>query len=273
MFKQAFGQDPAAVVATVQGASDCRAAPTQPRSPQPHLEHRGRYAQAGKLMRRALDISSAVLPADDPDLAGILANLGSAHLMQRHDAQAELFFTRALAVLERSAAEHQWDAAAVLCNLGVLRAGRREWDTAEQFFLRSVATYERTLGPAHPELVKPLVNLGRVNLMRNRPALAEDPLRRATELTAAFGSSHPLLREALVTYALALQKLGKKSQNREVAARAKALGASSADLTVHISDLIRCPLLARPSDQWPSASRNRSASIAAMHPAPEAVIA
>lgn len=202
----------------------------------------GRYRQAEPLIHHALEIVTALLGSDHPDVGGILSNLASAHMMQNRMAEALAEFARALAILEKSPTGHAPNTASVLSNLGYLTLKQGNPLGAIAYLKRSISLYDQTLGPAHPEVVTPLLNLGRVYLALNRAAMAEEALRRAaTVAETMLGGEHPLLGEVLSSYSAALRRNGRKREAREMETRAKAILAAdpcrTAEMTVHVADL------------------------------------
>ena len=198
-----------------------------------------RYSQAERLMCRILELTMTLQGSDHPDVGVLLSNLATAHLIQRHDSETEVLLNRALTILEKSPVSYQSFTAGALSNLGVLLTRQGNPEGALPYWLRAIPLFEQTLGPSHPDLIWPLINLGRAYLLLKRASMAEEALHRAVAIAEPLGHEHPILREALSSYAIALRKNGKKKEGREIEARAKALGADGAfPLAVHVSELM-----------------------------------
>jgi tetratricopeptide (TPR) repeat protein len=86
-----------------------------------YMEYGNRYLQAERLMRDILKEGLALLGPDHPDVGAMLANPGSALMMQRRIREASAVFEEALAMLEMSPASHRPNIASILSNLGCLK--------------------------------------------------------------------------------------------------------------------------------------------------------
>lgn len=210
-----------------------------------YMDHGARYSRAECLMRRALEVSTGLFEPDSPEIGAMLANLGTAHMMQRHDSEARVFFNRALAILEKSPEAYQTNAASVLMNLGVLTARRGDSAAALPLLLRGLVLYQGRLGSSHPELLTPLINLGHVCLAVKSWPMAQESFRQAAAIAETLRPTDPTLHLVLSSYATALRKNGRKDEARRIADRAKGLGAfrpsMSENMIVHVSELMSNP--------------------------------
>ncbi|MEJ7609102.1 MAG: tetratricopeptide repeat protein, partial [Bryobacteraceae bacterium] len=217
-----------------------------------YMDHGARYSRAERLMRRALEVSAGLFESDSPEIGAMLANLGTAHMMQRHDSEARVFFNRALAILENSPELYQTNVACLLMNLGILTARRGDSAGALPLLLRAAALYEQRLGSSHPELLKPLMNLGQLYLVRKRWGMAQESFKRAAAIAETVRTEDPILSMVLSSYATALRRNGRKDEAREIEGRAKMLSVfqpgSTENMTVHVSDLMSNPRGKTPSE-------------------------
>lgn len=207
-----------------------------------YMYHGARYAQAERNLLRALQLSNAVMPPDSAEVGVLLGNLGAAQMLLRRDAEARGAFDRALAILQDGPEQYRTNAASALMNIGFLEFRRGDAAEGIRFFHRSIELYQKALGPTHPELLRPLINLGRAYLHVESWAMAEKAFRRAAEIAEALPSGHPIWREFLGPYAVALRKNGKKADSREVENRAKALRELNPDtgrMTISFPDLVK----------------------------------
>jgi tetratricopeptide (TPR) repeat protein len=201
-----------------------------------------RYAQAERLMQRAVAIGCDVRGPDNRDLAGMMANLASAQMMLRKDSEAQVLFQRALAILEKSPPQYQLERAGILANLGFLAFWHGDTSGAHSYLEGSVAAYEEVLGRNHPELITPLLNLARLRLELRRPKEAEAPVLQAFAIAErGLGANHPSFYQIFSTYSAVLRSSGRKREARQMEARANEIlianPAEVANFTVNISDL------------------------------------
>ncbi|MBV8383155.1 MAG: tetratricopeptide repeat protein [Planctomycetaceae bacterium] len=156
-----------------------------------YLYLRARYAEAERLLHRALKIREVALGPDHPDTATSLNNLALLLQAQGKFAEAEPLLRRALAL--REAADHP-DRVFTLNDLAeVLRAQGRFKD-AEPLLRRALALREAALDPDHPDRA---TSLDTATILNNLAGLLRDQGR--------YGDAEPLLRRAL---ALREQALG-----------------------------------------------------------------
>lgn len=208
-----------------------------------YMESGGRYAQAERVMRRALALGLATVGPTHPDVAGLLANLASAEMMLRKDEEAQAHFQQALTILENSPPQYHPEKASILSNLGFLSLWRGDSPGALLYLEKSVALNEAALGSGHPELIPSLLNLARLRLRLQHTAAAQDPARHALAIAEQrLGPAHPMLYQALSTYAGVLRKSRRRSEARKLESRAKAVLAANpehaAQSTVHVTDLL-----------------------------------
>jgi tetratricopeptide (TPR) repeat protein len=201
-----------------------------------------RYQEAESLMLRAAAIGAEVRGRDHPDVAAMLANLASAQMMLRKDAEAEAQFQRALSLLETNPQQYQSERAAILSNLGFLAFWQGNSSGADSYLARSVALYEEKLGRNHPELITPLLNLARLRLELKNTKEAEVSVRRAMTIAeGGSGANHSVSYQVFSTYAAVLRGAGRKREARQMKARANEILAANpaevANLTVHVADL------------------------------------
>jgi tetratricopeptide (TPR) repeat protein len=108
----------------------------------------GAYAAADRLYVTALADARQQFGANDPDVAGILNNLGVLRKYQGRFAEAIRFYNRALALLDP---ERDQEALATLYhNLGGIEHARGRFAAGEPHARRSVELREAVLGSSHP---------------------------------------------------------------------------------------------------------------------------
>ena len=108
----------------------------------------GHYPAADRLFAAALRDAIRWFGRRDPDVSGILNNLGVLRKYQGRYAEAIVFYKRALALLGRS---RDLDSLATLHhNLGGIEHARGRYAAGEPHARRSVALREKALGANHP---------------------------------------------------------------------------------------------------------------------------
>jgi Tfp pilus assembly protein PilF len=194
----------------------------------------GELSKADKEYKKAL----ALLPATDPAIAGVLANLGEIARFEHRYPDAEAYLRRALALQEQSVGMSHPRVAITLNHLGRTYADEQAYAAAEPLYARalSIAT-----APGVPEL--PIValirwNLAEVYVKRRAFPQAELECRRAlASATATLGPAHPIVRDILMGYAALLRQLKRKNEAREIETRAAAIQRGSPGQSVDIRTL------------------------------------
>jgi tetratricopeptide (TPR) repeat protein len=160
----------------------------------------GDREEARKLYRQALDTWQRTLPADAPEIASTLNNMGALYAMEGRYRDAAFYYQRALAIrplpntlnnlAEMYRAEGRYSQAekvfrqlidtlpaddptlgTVLNNLGELCRQKGRKAEAREYYHRALAVWERTLGPNHPYKAATMQNLALVDAGR-KPKVA-----------------------------------------------------------------------------------------------------
>jgi tetratricopeptide (TPR) repeat protein len=152
----------------------------------------GRYAAAGPLFKRALEIMEKTLGRHHPDVGVLLTSLAALYIEQDSYGEAEPLFERALAIDEQALGPDHPDIATDLHNLAELNRLQGRHATALPLYERALAISRKSLGPDHPNLAASLDGLGRLYAATGRPEEAEAFYGRALEiLEKTFGADHP----------------------------------------------------------------------------------
>ncbi|HTQ79749.1 MAG TPA: serine/threonine-protein kinase [Thermoanaerobaculia bacterium] len=205
--------------------------------------NQAQHREAESLYRRALAIEERTLPADDPELAITLNNLGAFYGYRGDLAQAEPLLRRALHIRETALGPEHPDVAVTLNNLAILKAYEHQPKESEALFKRGLAIREATLAADHPDLAVNLEALAVLYDQEERSAEAEALHRRALAIwEKTLGPEHP--RVALIVSNLAgtLVGLGRydeaeKLYRRAIAQREKTLGPEHPDLAFSLAGL------------------------------------
>ncbi|HWB76447.1 MAG TPA: serine/threonine-protein kinase [Nannocystaceae bacterium] len=161
----------------------------------------GDVEQAGEHYRRVLEIRTAALGPDHPDVAAALNNLGGyAYSRGEFDLAAE-YSERALASMRTSMGDDHPMVANTLTNLGAINTQRGRSDEAIAQLRESLALREAAFGPDHLDVAHSLHNLGLALTKRGELGEARVVLERALAIRQRdLPADHPHLamtREAL----------------------------------------------------------------------------
>ncbi len=167
------------------------------------LDLEGRYADAEKTLRAALNLRQALYGTKDPDVARTLKDLARTITRGGNPGAAIPLMQRALAVQrELRGNEPHPDLAEVLNDMGFVYDENGDLDNAEKFYRESLAMYRRLLGDKHPYVATELENVALTAQSKGDFASAEALLRQSLEIHRELqGESHPETGRALFNLA------------------------------------------------------------------------
>lgn len=203
----------------------------------------GLYEPSEGLLKDALAIREANLPADHNDVAESLNGLGVLLAQMGDFAAAEPMFERTLAIRERTLESDAPKLAASLNNLANLYADTGRFGLAEPLYLRSVTIAKKFQGEVPPDLLVGLNNLAASYFDEGRFAEAEPLFVTFLELQqAAQGADHPHVAVALLNLAEVRWHLGALDEAETLYLRAlsileNVLGPSHPDTAYCMSSL------------------------------------
>jgi tetratricopeptide (TPR) repeat protein len=155
----------------------------------------GAFLEAEQPARCAVELRTAVLGRDHPEVAADLAVLGAVLFGQERHDEAEQVFNEALAAFRRQDGPDHYEVAVNLGNLGALYAATGRADQAQQCYDRALDIKRRLLGPAHPEIATLLNNLAVLHRQQGRlPAARECYAQALTVFHSTLGAEHPSTR-------------------------------------------------------------------------------
>lgn len=158
----------------------------------------GQYAQAERLLTRAIGISTRTEGPEHPSVAEMLNDLGALHRNQGHYPQAESLLQRALMIREKILGSEHPDVAESLNDLGVLYRSQGHYTQAVSAYHRALSIKEKTLGPDHLSVALSLSNLGVLYNAQCQYEQAEPLLQRALSIRKkALGPEHPNVANSL----------------------------------------------------------------------------
>ncbi len=178
--------------------------------------------QAEALLQSGLDLRRAALPADHPDIAESLTELGLIRRQQGKRDEAEQLHRQALAILAARPTSAEY--AYALGNLGVALQAQRKLDDAAEAFTKALDIQKATLGETHRQTLGTLRNLAAVRFDQNRPDEAIQLNRRLLAVHEAIatppaGETRDLAR-TLSNLAELLRQTGKPAEAEPIQRRA-----------------------------------------------------
>ena len=210
-----------------------------------YLYLRARYAEAERLLRRALAIWEARDP-DNLDTATGLNNLGVLlRFRGRYFGEAEELLRRALKIREAALGPDHPDTAISLNNLALLLQAQNQYEEAELLLRQALEIREAA---HHPDIVYTLNDLAELLRAQGQPGEAageaERLLRRALEIRkAALGLDHPDTATSLNSLGVLLRFQGRycgeaeQLLRRALAIREAALGPDHPDIAQSLNNL------------------------------------
>lgn len=163
-------------------------------------DDQGKPEKAENLYLGALKMDQDELPADHPDIARDLNNLGLFYRTYGGKAkygEAEKLLTQALDIRKKVLGKSHPDVARTLSNLAGLYAYQNRLAEAEPLAKLAVTIDEATLSAEHPDLATDLHNLASIYQAEHRVADAEPLFKRALQIDSrAFGPLHPNVASA-----------------------------------------------------------------------------
>jgi tetratricopeptide (TPR) repeat protein len=180
-----------------------------------HLQAEGQDAVTRPLLERAVRLTRAVGPDDDPMVAvRVCALTTTLHALGELE-EAERLLEELRAIHDRGdeAAHAVTDdgapvLAGLLTNLAAVRQAQGRPDAARQLLERALVLNQRVLGPDHPDVAVALNNLGLALRDLGEPKEARSQLERALTIDEAeYGREHPHVAADLSHLALVLGDL------------------------------------------------------------------
>ena len=168
-----------------------------------------RRADASNVAERALAIGTQAFGPDDARLADTLAALGGLARDQENYSEAERYFERALANLQKSPNASPFEVATAMDDLGDLYGLEGRFDDGERMLKQGLRLLDQAYGPnasKAPNYDKILNDLGNLYKDAGRLPEAEAALRRALAMTRAnSGEDHPNIAATMGNLATVLE--------------------------------------------------------------------
>jgi len=184
--------------------------------------------------------SSGVLPADHPEVAATLIELGAVRRDWGDHVEAGRLLRQAIVILEKH--EERSELAHALDGLSIERSLARDDAGAEQLVRRSIAINEHLFGPDHPRVASGLTRLAWILSAADREG-AERAARRALSIQERrLGSGHPATLSTKSQLSLIIKDRGdlvtaERMQHEVLEGRLRALGEYHRDVAGSLANL------------------------------------
>ena len=174
------------------------------------LEQRAKWAEAEKLLQRALELTEAKYGAKHNNTLTALDHLAGFLGKQGRPAEAEQLLRRAVAGYKQVevGASHKFTLNATSRLAMALAHQEEKQDEAAQLFRQVLMDQEKELGKDHELTMVTVTNLAGLLQSQDKPAEALPLMRRsAVAFAAQLGDEHPLALRSVGNLATALRKL------------------------------------------------------------------
>jgi len=156
------------------------------------LEEAGRFAEAGTMLGRALQLVEGVRGPDDLYVTELVGDLAGNALEARDNARAETLYQRALAVLQHTLGAEHPHTAIVQSRLALLSERDGQRVKAEPQLRQACAVIEKTLGPDHPWFLRCLITMANFRDDAGDLEQAETIDRRAMAIVERSGDTETI---------------------------------------------------------------------------------
>jgi tetratricopeptide (TPR) repeat protein len=152
----------------------------------------GRYEEAERLYRRALEGWEEMLGPKHLDTLGAVYNLARVYWSQGRYEEAERLYQRALEGWEETLGPKHPETLRTVQNLAIVYWSQGRYEEAERLYRRALDRWEEMLGPKHPDTLGTVEGLAGVYRGQGRYKEAERLYRRSLEgREEALGPKHP----------------------------------------------------------------------------------
>lgn len=158
---------------------------------------RGKYQDAEKIQKRALDIAEAATPQDNEAIAAVLGSLARNLRKQKRFAEAFPLYSKAMELSKVVHGEFHPSYGQCVNNFGAILEDIGDINEAESYYRRAIKIKEAALGLEHPDLSESLNNLGILLNRKNERIEAPILLKRALSIRQkVYGEKHYLTAQS-----------------------------------------------------------------------------
>jgi tetratricopeptide (TPR) repeat protein len=204
------------------------------------LAEEGRYREAYRLIRRAIDIAVPVLGDCDLSVVLMYNHLGLLFYRQREVARALPITRRALACLEKQAGAETIEVGQGHLNLAAIYLDDGQYSLSQEHLDRANAIFANLLPPDHPEvLLGKNTQVGLYYKWGQFKEAREVGVQLIEQVREKLGSRHPALAVTLANVGLADQKLKLYQEAAEYLQQAIAIQETINSRDPYLAELLR----------------------------------
>jgi serine/threonine-protein kinase len=177
----------------------------------------GKYDEAEKQLKKALEIRQRLYPGNHEDVAEELDNLGTLYQEKGKLNDAEQLFRQALSMRRAVHGNVHARTAQSLNNLAVLLREKDQIEEAEKLHREALNIRRKVLSPDHDDLATSLNNLASILFSKNDLAGAESMFREVLALDhKRWGKEHPNVAVTMNNLAFVLEREGKLQESENL---------------------------------------------------------
>ena len=203
----------------------------------------GKYQEAERMYRQALELKEKVLSQEHPDTLASMNNLAVVLDKQGKYEEAEQMYRQALELKEKELVKEHPDTLGSMNNLAIVLDKQGKYEEAEQMYRQALELREKVLGKEHPDTLTSMNNLANMLYKQGKYEEAEQMHRQTLELKEkVLGKEHPDTLGSMDNLALVLSKQGKYEEAEQMHQQAlelmeKVLGKEHPDTLISTNNL------------------------------------
>lgn len=201
----------------------------------------GQYAEAAQSFERVISILRKNVPATDPNLIQVNANLAKVYLLMGRYGKAEAMFKAARDATAKTAGEGA-KLATLMMNVGDVYRFQARYDEAEAQYTKALSLAEKAAGADSIQVADTLNNLTKIYEDQGRFDEAEAALVRARAINEKTRPEHPAVAFNINNIAHLYERLGRYAESdrefqRAIAMAEKSLGPKHPALATMLNNL------------------------------------
>ncbi len=201
----------------------------------------GQYPEAAQSFERVISILRRNVPANDPNLIQVNANLAKVYLLMGRYGKAEAMFKAARDATAKTAGDSP-KLATLMMNVGDVYRFQARYDEAEAQYDKALSLAEKTAGANSVEVADTLNNLTKIYEDQGRFDEAAAALERARAINEKIRPSHPAVAFNINNLAHLNERLGRYAESdrefqRAIALAEKSLGPKHPALATMLNNL------------------------------------
>lgn len=203
----------------------------------------GRYSDAARMFKQVLSTLQKNVPATDPRVAQLQANLATVYLLQGSYGEAEKLYKQALETTTAALGPDNPKVIMLVSNLADVYKSQARYDEAEAQYKKALEKAEKAGGPNGLQVALILNNLTKVYEDQSRFTEVEQAGKRALAIREqALGPNHPDVAASLNNLAHVYERLGRYAEADAMFRRAieiweKSLGPKHPNLATALLNL------------------------------------